>query len=521
MKKLIIIAISLLIPFNVYAKRYYDQCNPDNNKTHQFDDVQSAYSQWTEVRLNADEIDGYPKVNTDAYNALEDGELFYYSYDSTSTVSGCQSQYIITLKLKKKNSGTTIYLRDGTTYVNLGDCNAEEMACYTDEQPPEPPPERDTQPEDDSPDSEKPERAFPAKTVYDENGNKLYEEYWIANDYGEIIDIERWGDENAMNEIKNGLRDGSIVEDTPYNNPFNDIAYDDKIIDYDDIPRVADTNINGEFPPIYYELGFNPDSTMHQTNSGDVQDYTANTDNNHTSGDNTTQSDPGIDNNQLGAVISNQNVMIANQNAQILNQRAQSTKTDVSNNLLSGIKSTNEELLMQGIHNNRNQNSSLEKQDTTNQLLSDLVSKEETSGATAQEIADAMDAKNDENLNNQKAEATSEKTLWDNLNPETLYADYDKELSETEKSNIIAPSLSEQTWFTSFLDNNAFTSALNNCRFESIDSACSMDFSIDLMGRSHTVNMSLCKYATEFQQAGDYLFGFCCLSSLFLFFRKS
>jgi hypothetical protein len=161
---------------------------------------------------------------------------------------------------------------------------------------------------------------FEAKKAYDENGNLIYSEIWKANEYGEIIEVEQYGDENAYNDIKAGLSDGTIIEDNPFDNPFTD-PLNSNVRDISELDQALATDINGEYEG----------NTPLETSDNEVN-YDSNED--LTDG----QTDPGSQTTTEQLDYTNQfSTMIDNQNTQISNQQKMADRQDTSNKLLAEI----------------------------------------------------------------------------------------------------------------------------------------------------------------------------------------
>ena len=145
----------------------------------------------------------------------------------------------------------------------------------------------------------------------------------------------------------------------------------------------------------------------------------------------------------------------------------------------------------------------------------------EYEGPTAEEIATAIDGKNDENLDGQNQEGAEAYEGAQNFNPNEAYKNMDKELTDDEKATVQSnvEELKDKEWFTGFIENNPFSSALKNTKFELSNISCTATAYIPI-GAGKDVTMSLCKYESAFNSAGNFLLGFAALGSILLLFRR-
>ena len=158
--------------------------------------------------------------------------------------------------------------------------------------------------------------------VYNADGELVYQKIMTANDNGSVTGVQTFGDEMLAQQIKAGLTDGTVIENSTYENMFDD-PFNTNKHDISELNSDLQTNIDGEAQ----ETGlWNTDQTVTEIDS--------------TPSNETGTSDPGsqvtndnIDNtDQFSTMINNQGAMIQNQT----NQRSISEKT---NELLAGIKS--------------------------------------------------------------------------------------------------------------------------------------------------------------------------------------
>jgi len=166
------------------------------------------------------------------------------------------------------------------------------------------------------------ESFFSLIECYDENGDAVYKEIALFNEFGEMIGVETYGSRSEYENIVAGIEEGTVISnpmtEDPLHDPLNNDLHDiDDLLDYTKqdvngstegndsiLPNVGDTN---EIDPPPDNLGdvTDPGSTI----TTDQHDYT----------------------DQIGAVIDGLN-------NQIQNQQNQREVTENSNTLLASIK---------------------------------------------------------------------------------------------------------------------------------------------------------------------------------------
>jgi hypothetical protein len=313
-------------------------------------------------------------------------------------------------------------------------------------------------------------QAFFAKKVYDSAGNLVYAEVWKANQFGEIIDVENYGDENYYNDIKAQIADGTIIENNPYTNPFDDSLNTD-VLDIADLSQALATDINGEYEG---NTPLEGDSGTQTVAGNDPIDDTGATD-----PGSTTTTDQKDYTSQFGA-------MIANQDKQISNQAAIA-----------------------------------QRQDTTNKTLAEISGKLDSPSIVT--IGGVGDTSTGEGLSQAEVEAAVGNAL-DSENAE----------AETEAGNLsgvadptfdtdISGDIPEENLLSDILDglraNNPVTAYIDSIDLQTTG-ACEMEFDWSFGEQTHTTKLSMCQYQSDLQTWGTVLLSVTTILSIVMVVRR-
>lgn len=309
------------------------------------------------------------------------------------------------------------------------------------------------------------ENYYVSKTAYDENGELIYSEIWVSNEYGEIIDIIEYGDATAYNEILNGLAEGTTNQITPYENPFTSEYFE--TYDLDGLNTFLSTAKDGS--EMELGLGKNPDSTTSDTSI--TSDAPTTNDPGSSSGSATGSSDPGTTTTTDNLDYSNQfSSMIANQNAIITNQK------DYSNQFGAIIS---------------NQISQINLLKSDVELGKKLVTLQSKSNSELEGIGDAL---------TEKDNSYNDEVNLDNLpDEESLTDEYDYLITE--------------------LGNLPVVSAFQNVGFNFSGVTSTYTFTLPETFDSKTITFDYAIFEDEWDILGNILFVCTVISGLFYLFR--
>jgi hypothetical protein len=343
-----------------------------------------------------------------------------------------------------------------------------------------------------------------AATAYDENGDLIYAEVYAANEYGEIVDVITYGDEEAYNMIENGLAAGTATSNVVYEDPFEHPDYYD-ILDQDELESFLATDQDGNAMELALYPTFDEENTSDTSLAGD---QTAETDPGSTSGTSTATTDPGATTTTDTLDYSSQfGVMIANQTAQIENQKDYTGQlSTIISNQGKQIAQGNdiEDLEIAQLNEQNEINDNLEK---INSTLDEIAENSATGGEglsqeeTTQAVEDAL-----ANHENTALGLIDLSEIDPEVTSDEIPDDYETETDITTVLDDIEDSSGVTSYIENLLTGNTLTSTGN----------CSIDF--DYMGK--TVSFTCCSFADELQTFGILMQSLVGLNCLLIIFRR-